>query len=81
MTWTQASVSRAVKAAIRPACEMGLTVTGYEVTFSQGEPIVRVTTGADSAQPSPVKPGGKDAIEALKDRQRRSHARRAPTGP
>ena len=77
MTWTQATLARAVKAAIRPAREMGLAVTGYEVAFSQGEPIVRVTTGAESAPPAPVSTGGKDAIEALKERQRRSHARRS----
>jgi hypothetical protein len=77
MTWTQASITRAVKAAIRGAHEMNLGVTGFTVTFSQGAPSVAVTCGADSAQPSPVNTGGKDAIEALKERQRRSHARRS----
>lgn len=75
MTWTQASVSRAVKAALRPAREMGLAVTSYEVTFSQGEPTVRVTTGADSAQPSPVNTGG-PSVETLQAKLKERHAAR-----
>lgn len=72
---TQAAVTRMVKAAIRGAKEMGLGVTGYEVSFNQGVPTVRVTTGAESALPAPVNTGGID-VEALKERQRRCHARR-----
>lgn len=66
MSWTQASVSRAVKAALRPASEMGLAVSSYTVTFSQGEPTVAVTIDKDSAHASPSK--GEANVENLRDR-------------
>lgn len=72
---TQAMVTRCVKAAIRGAQESGLTVTGYEVTFNQGVPAVRVTTAPESASPAPVNTGGVD-VEALKARIRGRHERR-----
>lgn len=77
MTWTQASVVRAVKAALEPARKMGLPVAGYKVTFVQGVPCVDVTLSPESAPPAPVNTGGPDAIKALKERQRRCHAGRA----
>lgn len=74
---TQAAVTRAVKAAIKGAHEMGYRVSAYEVTFNQGVPTVKVTTGPESPLPAPVQTGGKDAIEALRQRQKGCHARRS----
>jgi len=77
MTWTQASVTRAVKAALRPAAEMGLVVTGYAVEFTQGEPTVRVTTAQDSAQPSPPYTGGPNVKDLKASLEKRHAARRS----
>lgn len=74
-TWTTATVTRAVKAALGPACKMGLRVAGYKVTFSQGVPSVDVTLGQESAPPPPVETGGEN-VEALKIELRRRHAAR-----
>lgn len=52
---TQAAVMRAVKAALEPARKMGLTVSGYKVSFVQGVPCVDVTLGAESPLPAPCK--------------------------
>ena len=40
---TQSAVTRAVKAAIKGAHELGYRVSSYEVVFNQGVPTVRVT--------------------------------------
>lgn len=73
---TQAAVTRAVKAAIKGAHELGYRVSSYEVVFNQGVPTVRVTTGAESPPPPVIQPGGVD-VEALKQRIKRCHERRA----
>jgi hypothetical protein len=75
MTWTQASVARAVKAAIQGAHAMGYRVAAYEVEFSQGIPTVRVTTGAESPPPPPVETGGSN-VETLRKRLEERHAAR-----
>jgi len=74
---TQAAIVRAVKAALAPAVKMGWPVAGYKVTFSQGVPCVDVTLGAESPSASPINTGGSDAVEALRERMRGCHARRA----
>lgn len=74
---TQAAVMRAVKAALEPARKMGLTASGYKVSFVQGVPCVDVTLGAESPLPAPGKPEGinvQDFQEALRSR----HASRRP---
>lgn len=72
---TQAEITRCVKAAIKGAHDMGYRVAGYEVSFNQGVPTVRVTTGAESAPPAPVQHGGGN-VEDLKKRMRGCHAER-----
>jgi hypothetical protein len=72
---TQAQIVRAVKAALKPAAEMGLRVTGYKVTFSQGVPSVEVTTASDSIAPAPVV-GGIDVEKFQETLQRRADAAR-----
>lgn len=54
---TQAAVTRAVKAAIKGAHELGYRVSSYEVVFNQGVPTVRVTTGAESPPPPVIQTG------------------------
>lgn len=73
---TQAQVTRAVKAAIKGAHEMGYRVSTYEVVFNQGVPTVRVTTGTESPPPAPVHVTG-DADEAEKLKARLGRYRRA----
>ena len=73
---TQAAVMRAVKAALEPARKMGLTVSGYKVSFSQGVPCVDVTLGAESSPPAPVQSGG-NYVEEATARIRRAHERRS----
>ena len=75
MTFTQAQIVRAVKAALEPARKMGLPVAGYKVTFAQGVPCVDVTLGAESPPPASVNREAVD-VEALKERIRERHARR-----
>lgn len=66
---TQAQVTRAVKAAIKGAHEMGYRVSTYEVVFNQGVPTVKVTTGTESPPPAPVHvTEGSDDVEKLKAR-------------
>lgn len=77
MTFTQAEVMRAVKAAIEPARKMGLTVSGYKVTFVQGVPCVDVTLGVESTPPAPPKPEGVN-VEDFKTRLAERHAARRP---
>lgn len=74
---TQAAIERAVRAALLPVRKMGLTVSGYKVTFSQGVPCVDVTLGPESTPPAAAKPEGinvKDFQEALRSR----HVARRP---
>jgi hypothetical protein len=75
MIHTQAEISRAVKAAIRPARDLGLIVTGYKVTFCQGVPTVEVTTVSDSPAPAPTLVGGVN-VETLTQQLRARHATR-----
>lgn len=81
MTWTQASVMRAVKAALEPARKMGLSVTGYKVTFVQGVPCVDVTLGPESAPSPPAQTGGPNVEELkahlIRAQERRHAARRS----
>ena len=72
---TQAQIVRAVKAALRPAQEMGLTVTGYRVTWTDGVPCVAVDTAPESPQPKTV--GGYN-VKELTDAIRNRHAPRRP---
>lgn len=74
MTWTQAAISRAVKAAIKGYQDAtGRVATGTKVTFREGAPIVEVTSSGESVPPAPVNTGGMDEIEALKKRVGRLH--------
>lgn len=77
MTWTQATVMRAVKAALEPARKMGLHVTGYKVTFVQGVPAVDVTLAGESAHAQPVNTGEGYDIKVVAQRVRGRHERRA----
>lgn len=74
---TQALITRCVKAAIKGAHAMGLSVAGYKVTFSQGVPSVEVTTGPESPPAPPVQTGGVNVTE-LKEALRTRHATRRP---
>ena len=77
MTFTQAMIIRAVKAALEPARKMGLPVAGYKVTFSQGVPCVDVTLGAESPPPASVNREAVD-VEAFKSQLGKRHAARRP---
>ncbi len=72
--WSQATIMRAVKAALEPARKMGLPVAGYKVSFVQGVPCVDVTLSPESAPAAPVREAVD--VQALKERIGRRHARR-----
>ncbi len=72
--WSQATIMRAVKAALEPARKMGLPVAGYKVSFHQGVPCVDVTLSPESAPAAPVREAVD--VQALKERIGRRHARR-----
>lgn len=72
---TQAELGRHVRALVTSLQKSGLTVTGAKVTFLQGSPVIEVST-AESVTTAPVQSGG-DHVEALKQRMRGCHERRA----
>jgi hypothetical protein len=73
--WSQATIMRAVKAALEPARKMGLPVTGYKVSFHQGVPCVDVTLSPESAPAAPAREAVD--VQALKERIRGRHERRS----
>lgn len=72
---TQAEISKHVRGLVKALQAGGLTVTGAKVTFTQGSPIIEVST-AESVTAAGSKPEAVD-VEELKARIGRAHARRS----
>lgn len=75
MIASQADIVRCIKAAIKGAQAMGLSVAGYKVTFSQGVPAVEVTTGPESPSRDLSQPGGVNVTD-FKKALKAIHAKR-----
>lgn len=74
---TQAQVTRAVKAAMKGAHDMGYRIASYKVTFAQGIPSVEIVIGEPAkADAQPVTVEGID-VEAFREQIRTRYGRRS----
>lgn len=74
---TQAQVTRAVKAAIKGAHEMGYRIASFKVTFAQGIPSVEIVIGESEKAVEPRVVGAVD-IAKFKASLEARHAARRP---